>query len=85
MGFPKSEGAGEDHRGAFPRDFSPLSCCCKLAAKTHSCWEDGEPLEHESLPKFSSSASSLGSQSTDNHCCESFKARVSLVTPAASS
>lgn len=28
---------------------------------------------------------SLGSQSTDNHCCESFKARVSLVTPAASS
>lgn len=28
---------------------------------------------------------SMGFQSTGSHCCESFKARVSLVTPAASS
>lgn len=28
---------------------------------------------------------SMGFQSTDSHCCVSFKARVSLVTPAASS
>lgn len=28
---------------------------------------------------------SLGFQPTDSHCCESFKARVSLVTPATSS